>query len=86
MDFNTIIMIFVGFLVSVVAYFLQRLVKTLDRIDTNVNQHTTLIATIQSKIDCLPDIELKLQDLRSDLDVIETEHRLTISRCQNARP
>ena len=81
MDFNSVIMIIVGLLVSVVAYFLQRLVKTLDRIDTNVNQHTTIIATIQTKIESIPDIEEKLEHLFVDFSILRNEHHENKARC-----
>ena len=81
MDFNSVIMIFIGLLVSVVAYFLQRLVKTLDRIDSNVNQHTTIIATIQTKIENIPSIEEKIENIFVDLSVLRNEHNEYKSRC-----
>ena len=81
MDFNSILMIFTGLLVSVVAYFLQRLVKTLDRIDSNVNQHTTIIATIQTKIENIPEIEEKLEHIFVDLSILRNEHSEYKARC-----
>jgi len=81
MDFNSVIMIIVGLLVSIVAYFLQRLVKTLDRIDSNVSQHTTIIATIQTKIESIPDIETKLEKVFVDLTVLRNEHSDYKAKC-----
>lgn len=81
MDFNSVIMIIVGLLISIVAYFLQRLVKTLDRIDGNVNQHTTLIATIQTKIENIPEMETKLEKIFVDLSILRNEHSEYRARC-----
>jgi hypothetical protein len=67
-------MVIVGLLVSLVAYFLQRLVRTLDRIDSNVSQHTTIIATIQTKIENIHSIEAKLEKVFVDLTVLRNEH------------
>ena len=86
MDFNSIIMIFIGLLVSVVAYFLQRLVKTLDKIDSNVTAHTTQIATIQQQVNHIPDMETKLEKIFVDFTVLRNQHEEYKARCSRNIP
>ena len=81
MDYNTILVSVVAVLVTVVAYFLQRLVKTLDRIDANVSAHTTEIATIKQKIETVHEIKEKIDTMLIDFRVLETEHESIKNSC-----
>lgn len=85
MDYNTILVSIVAILISVVAYFLQRLVKTLDRIDSNVSQHTTEIAIIKQNINGIPEIKEKIDTIMIDFSSLRTEHNAIKNTCQNRR-
>lgn len=85
MDYNTILVSIVAVLISVVAYFLQRLVKTLDRIDSNVSQHTTEIATIKQTLNDMPEIKDKIDTIMIDFSSLRTEHNTIKNTCQNRR-
>lgn len=85
MDYNTILVSIVAILISVVAYFLQRLVKTLDRIDSNVSQHTTEIATIKQTLNDMPEIKEKIDTIMIDFSSLRTEHNTIKNTCQNRR-
>lgn len=85
MDYNTILVSIVAVLISVVAYFLQRLVKTLDRIDSNVSQHTTEIATIKQTLNDMPEIKEKIDTIMIDFSSLRTEHNTIKNTCQNRR-
>lgn len=85
-DYNTVLVSIVAVLVSVVAYFLQRLVKTLDRIDANVSAHTTEIATIQQQINHIPDMETKLEKIFVDFTVLRNQHEEYKVRCSRNNP
>lgn len=85
MDYNTILVSIVAILISVVAYFLQRLVKTLDRIDSNVSQHTTEIATIKQTLNDIPEIKEKIDTIMIDFSSLRTEHNAIKNTCQNRR-
>lgn len=85
MDYNTILVSIVAVLISIVAYFLQRLVKTLDRIDSNVSQHTTEIAIIKQNINNMPEIKEKIDTLLIDFSSLKTEHETIKNSCHNRR-
>lgn len=85
MDYNTILVSIVAILISIVAYFLQRLVKTLDRIDSNVSQHTTEIATIKQTLNDMPEIKEKIDTIMIDFSSLRTEHNAIKNTCQNRR-
>lgn len=85
MDYNTILVSIVAILISIVAYFLQRLVKTLDRIDSNVSQHTTEIATIKQTLNDMPEIKEKIDTIMIDFSSLRTEHNTIKNTCQNRR-
>jgi hypothetical protein len=81
MDINTVLISAVAVLISIVAYFLQRLVRTLDRIDANVSAHTTEIATIKQSIQEVPEIKDKIDLLFIDFRVLKTEHEAQKNNC-----
>lgn len=85
MDYNTILVSIVAVLISIVAYFLQRLVKTLDRIDSNVSQHTTEIAIIKQNINGIPEIKEKIDTMLIDFSSLRTEHETIKNSCHNRR-
>ena len=82
MDYNTVLVSIVAVLISIVAYFLQRLVKTLDRIDANVNNHTVEITAIKETVKHVPNIDQRLETVIIDLTVLRNEHQEYKARCQ----
>ena len=86
MDINTALSGAVVLLISIVAYFLQRLVKTLDKIDSNVTVHTTQIATIQQQVNNIPDMETKLEKIFVDFTVLRNQHEEYKARCSRNIP
>jgi len=85
MDYNTVLVSIVAVLISIVAYFLQRLVKTLDRIDSNVSQHTTEIAIIKQNINGIPEIKDKIDTMLIDFSSLRTEHETIKNSCHRSR-
>ena len=86
MDINTVLSGAVVLLISIVAYFLQRLVKTLDKIDSNVTVHTTQIATIQQQVNHFPDMEIQLEKIFVDFTVLRNQHEEYKVRCGRNNP
>ena len=86
MDINTVLSGAVVLLISIVAYFLQRLVKTLDKMDSNVTVHTTQIATIQQQVNHIPDMETKLEKIFVDFTVLRNQHEEYKVRCSRNNP
>jgi peptidoglycan hydrolase CwlO-like protein len=84
----------IGILLAIVSYFLVRLINKIDKMNDNINNinvkigiYDTQIQSLDTKIsDIQNDIEelnTKYDNLRVGFDVLNTEHRMQMSRCIN---
>lgn len=82
----------IGILLSVVAYFLVRLINKIDGLSTSVNQINVKLGVYDTQVESLSNY---ISDIKVDIDKLETnysnikvafenlstEHRIQLSRC-----
>jgi hypothetical protein len=78
----------IALLFGAVIWFIQRLIKTLDRIDARVYQIDTIIATSDTRLKTVESELIKVtnevDDIRGRFLVLETEHR-NCTKCHPTR-
>ena len=84
----------IGILLSVVAYFLVRLINKIDGLSSSVNQINVKLGVYDTQVESLSNY---ISDIKVDIDKLETnysnikvafenlntEHRMQLNRCTN---